>query len=40
MRKYKRIPLLSEADFRIAEAWQARGWRVILSGIDYILLEK
>ena len=40
MRKYKRIPLLSEADFRIAEAWQAQGWRVILAGIDYILFEK
>jgi len=40
MYKYKRIPLISESDFRIAETWQDKGWKAILLGIDYILLEK
>jgi hypothetical protein len=40
MRKYKRIPLKCEADFVIAEKWHSKGWTVILSGIDYVLLEK
>jgi hypothetical protein len=38
--KYKRLPLNSEADFSTAEKFQAQGWRVILLGWNYVLLEK
>ena len=40
MLKYKRIFLLSEEDFRIAEGYKKRGWRIVEVGIDYILFEK
>jgi len=39
-RKYKRIVLKSVKDFVIAERLQTQGWKVILSGFDYVLMEK
>jgi len=38
--KYKRVNLKTLADFKQAEKLQAHGWAVILTGIDYVLLEK
>jgi hypothetical protein len=40
VREYKRIDLKSEADFKKAERLHAQGWSVILSGADYILMER
>jgi hypothetical protein len=39
-RNYKRIALKSAKDFQKAEKLQTQGWKVILSGFDYVLMEK
>jgi len=37
---YKKITLHSNQDFTNAERLKARGWEVILVGLDYIILER
>ena len=39
-KEYKTLELRSIKDFKKAERLQAKGWRVILSGIYSILLER
>jgi len=38
--RYKRINQKTTQDIKKAEKLQANGWKIILVGIDYILLEK
>lgn len=40
MRKYKTVELKTEKDFKRAENLKTKGWKIILVGIDSILLEK
>ena len=40
MLQYKRVELKTEKDYTKAEKLQAQGWKAILSGFDYILMEK
>lgn len=40
MKKYKKVTLKTSKDFRKVENLVSKGWKVILGGIDSILLEK
>ena len=39
MKKYTRIDLTTGKGFKKAERLQSQGWKVILVGIDYLLME-
>ena len=38
--KYKRIDLKNVSDFKRTERLVKNGWNIVLSGINYFLLEK
>lgn len=38
--EYKKVPLRSKEDFDNAEALQVEGWKPIVNGLDYTLLER
>ena len=40
MKKYKGVDLKTKKDFKKAESLQSKGWKVILAGVDSILLER
>jgi len=40
MKKYKTVELKTKKDFKRAESLKNKGWKIILIGIDNILLEK
>ena len=39
-KQYKKLRLKTKKDFTIAEKYQVNGWKVILVGIETILIEK